>query len=96
MIWLAHPKSGSFCEGLAESYKAGAKSAGAEVKMIRLAEMDFDANAFAGYGDERPELEPDLVAWQETISWADHIVVVHPYWWAGMPGRAKALRISAT
>jgi len=91
MIWLAHPQKKSFCEGLADSYQAGAKSAGAEVKMMRLAEMKFDANRQVGSGSEQPTLEPDLITWQKAISWADHIMVIHPYWWAAMPGRAKAV-----
>ena len=45
-----------------------------------LAEMAFDTS-FDGYGEDALPLEPDLLAWQDGISWADHILIVHPYWW---------------
>ncbi|MAI44822.1 MAG: hypothetical protein CBC34_002735 [Hyphomicrobiaceae bacterium TMED74] len=31
------------------------------------------------------------LAWQENIAWADHILIVHPYWWGAMPTKAKAV-----
>jgi putative NADPH-quinone reductase len=52
--------------------------------------MRFDPY-FEGYGPDMPALEPDLLAWQENIAWADHLLIVHPYWWGAMPARAKAV-----
>ena len=51
--------------------------------------MDFDP-AFEGFENMAP-LEPDLVAWQEAVAWADHVMIIHPYWWAAMPTKAKAV-----
>lgn len=89
-IWVAHPKADSLNAALADAYAAGARAEGAEVRRMDLADMQFNAD-FRGYGPDAPALEPDLVAWQENIAWADHIFIVHPYWWAAMPARAKAL-----
>jgi len=89
-IWVAHPRSHSLCGGIADSYQAGALATGAEVRRIDLAEMSFDTS-FDGYGEDALPLEPDLLAWQDGISWADHILIVHPYWWGAMPTRAKAV-----
>jgi putative NADPH-quinone reductase len=93
-IWLAHPRADSLCGAMADAYGRGAEGAGAEIRRINLGEMDF-APAFTGYDDpyakEQAALEPDLRAWQEAIAWADHVVVVHPYWWGGMPAMAKAV-----
>ena len=36
-----------------------------------------------------PPLEPDLLEWQQGIAWADHLLIIHPYWWGAMPTRAK-------
>ena len=81
------------CKG-SDAPDAPAEGAGAEIRRINLGEMDF-APAFSGYDDpyakEQAALEPDLRAWQEAIAWADHVVVVHPYWWGAMPTRAKAV-----
>ena len=90
-IWMAHPRANSLCSGLADAYQAGAREAGATVRRMDLHAMRFDAY-FEGYGGAEPlPLEPDLLAWQEGITWADHLIVVHPYWWGAMPARAKAV-----
>ncbi len=89
-IWVAHPKAGSLCEGLADSYQAGVERSGAEVRRMNLSDMSFDMN-FEGYGENARALEPDLLEWQENVRWADHLFFVHPYWWAAMPTKAKAV-----
>lgn len=90
-IWIAHPKAGSLCESIGRSYQTGALREGAEVRVMKLNEMTFDMDSFEGYNDHMPPLEPDLKAWQDNIAWADHILIVHPYWWATMPYKAKAV-----
>ncbi len=88
-IWVAHPKSGSLCEAIANAYQSGAKLEGAEVRRMNLSEMSFDMNGFTGYNDDMPELEADLQQWQDNVSWADHLFIVHPCWWGAMPAMAK-------
>lgn len=89
-IWVAHPKAGSLCAALADAYQSGVEAAGAEAIRMDLADMAFDPH-FEGYDGDEPPLEPDLIAWQEAINWADHVMVIHPYWWGAMPTRAKAV-----
>lgn len=89
-VWVAHPKMASFCSALADAYVSGLETRGALVRRMDLAEMDFDMN-FSGYGPDAPALEPALQRWQENIDWADHVLVVHPYWWGAMPTKAKAV-----
>jgi len=89
-IWVAHPKSGSSCAGIADAYQAGAEARGATVRRMDLNTMTFDP-AFQGFGADAPALEPDLAAWQANIAWADHLLIVHPYWWGAMPTQAKAV-----
>jgi putative NADPH-quinone reductase len=89
-IWVAHPRATSFCSALADAYEAGASEAGATIRRMDLNAMRFDPH-FEGYGPDMPALEPDLAAWQENIAWADHLLIVHPYWWGAMPARAKAV-----
>lgn len=90
-VWAAHPRAGSLSEGLAEAYAGGAQQAGAEVRMLKLSDMAFDTSGFAGYGHANAPLEPDLQRWQEAITWCDHMLWVHPYWWGAMPAQAKAV-----
>jgi NAD(P)H dehydrogenase (quinone) len=88
-IWVAHPKPSSFNAALAARYAKGAEAKGAEVRTMALADMQFDQD-FDGY-DTPQTLAPDLATWQENILWADHVMIVHPYWWGAMPARAKAV-----
>lgn len=91
-IWVAHPKPGSLNAALAARYAEGARARGAEVRIMELSDMQFAAD-FDGYGadhDATP-LAPDLQRWQDNVTWADHVLIVHPYWWGAMPARAKAV-----
>lgn len=88
-IWVAHPKPNSLNAALAARYAKGAEENGADVRIMALADMDVDQD-FDGY-DKRRELTPDLAEWQENIRWADHVMIVHPYWWGAMPSKAKAV-----
>lgn len=90
-IWVGHPRLDSLCAGLADAYERAARASGAQVERMDLAAMDFNSDAFDGYGEETPGLEPDLVRWQHHITWAEHLLFVHPYWWGAMPARAKSV-----
>jgi putative NADPH-quinone reductase len=88
LIVLGHPNKESFCGALAASYREGAAAAGAEVRELDLGDLHFDPILRLGY-KEIQELEPDLVAAQDSIKWADHIVWVYPIWWGTMPALLK-------
>ncbi|BAP32697.1 quinone family NAD(P)H dehydrogenase [Chryseobacterium sp. StRB126] len=83
-----HPNKESFNFGVAEAYKNGAKEAGAEIKEITIADLNFNPNLQFGY-QKRMELEPDLLNAWEIILWADHLVWIHPVWWGGLPALMK-------
>ena len=85
-IWVAHPKAGSLNAALAERYAKGARDKGAEVRIMHLSDMEPEA----GYSDDQ-NLSPDIQVWQDNIRWADHVMIVHPYWWGAMPAQAKAV-----
>ncbi|MNF30024.1 hypothetical protein D3C84_107420 [compost metagenome] len=88
LIINGHPNKESFNFGLVAAYKKGALQAGAQVKEIVIAELDFNPNLQFGY-QKRTELEPDLIEAWEKIKWADHMVWVHPVWWGGLPAITK-------
>lgn len=87
-IIVGHPYPDSYCNALAHAYAAGAERSGAEVRLLDLSRMSFDPNLKHGY-HRRTELEPDLIAAQETIRWANHLVFVYPNWWGSMPAVLK-------
>lgn len=88
LVILGHPALDSLCAGMATAYMEGAQIAGAQVRRLDLAALEFDPLLHAGYRDEQP-LEPDLLAAQADIAWAEHLVWVYPIWWGAMPALLK-------
>lgn len=88
LIIQGHPDEESYCRALGNAYKMGAISEGAEVQEIVVSEISFNPSLNFGYR-KRTELEPDLLAAQDKIKWADHLVIIYPLWWGGMPALLK-------
>ncbi len=83
-----HPNAESFCFGLAAAYKNGALADGGRLKEIVVRDLNFSPNLAYGY-QKNPIQEIDLVKCKELITWADHLVWIHPVWWGGLPAIAK-------
>jgi putative NADPH-quinone reductase len=88
VIINGHPKKGSFCNVLCDTYKAAANASGNEVVLINLYELKFNLDLQNGFSSPE-ELEPDIIFAQEKIKWAQHIVIVHPVWWGSVPALLK-------
>lgn len=87
-VFLGHPDATSFGGAIARAYAQAARAAGAEVREINLADLTFDPVLWHGY-NEIQTLEPDLVAAQDTIGWADVLVFAYPTWWGSTPALLK-------
>ena len=81
LIILGHHTANSLCGALADAYAQGAQSFGNEVRRIAIGDLSF--NPVIRDVELMMELEPDLVAAQEAILWAQHIVLFYPIWWGG-------------
>ncbi|SFD17825.1 NAD(P)H-dependent oxidoreductase [Flavobacterium phragmitis] len=88
LIINGHPNPESFNFGIAESYKNGAITSGAQIETITIAALKFNPNLQFGY-QKRTELEPDLLESWDKIKKADHLVWIHPVWWGGLPAITK-------
>ncbi len=88
ILALTAAPTGSFCEALAAAYRDGAQSAGHDVRSIDLGRLAFDPVLRQGYR-EIQALESDLLAAQESIRWAQHLVFAYPLWWGTMPALLK-------
>jgi putative NADPH-quinone reductase len=88
LIINGHPDKESFNHGLSEAYRKGAEKSNAEIKEIKIRELNFSPNLEFGYR-KRTELEPDLLVAQEKLKWADHIVWFYPVWWGSVPAIMK-------
>jgi NAD(P)H dehydrogenase (quinone) len=88
LIIEGNPHPGSYCSALATAYQQAALSAGHEVHLVHLHEVDFDLNLRHGYRERTP-WEPGLEAVWGKIQAADHLVWVYPTWWGTMPALLK-------
>ncbi|MBS0191012.1 MAG: NAD(P)H-dependent oxidoreductase [Phycisphaerales bacterium] len=87
-VLCGNPVSGSLCEEFARSYAAGASQGGHECRCSFVGQLRFDPNLRYGY-HQRLELEPDLLAAQESMRWAQHLVFIYPTWWGSLPALMK-------
>jgi putative NADPH-quinone reductase len=86
-----HPGRLSFSAALAQAYRAGAEGAGHQVRTATLSDMAFNPDLGQSGFRNAPALEPDLDAFRSALTWAEHIVLVAPMWWGGLPAKAKGL-----
>lgn len=88
LVILGHPSTNSFCGALTECYVEAARRAGHDVRVVRLGDLNFDPILHEGYQQIQP-LEPDLLRAQADITWAEHLALVFPIWWGGIPALMK-------
>jgi putative NADPH-quinone reductase len=87
-IIVGHPLSDSLSGSFAKLYQTGAKSRGAQVKIVYLGDLKFDPILRHGY-KQHQEWEPDLKNTVDKLLWADHWVFVTPVWWGDMTALLK-------
>jgi putative NADPH-quinone reductase len=81
------PNPSRFIHAAADAYANGARGAGHEVKLIRIAELDFPLiRSFAQWNDTPP---PPIADAQGDFSWAEHIVIFYPMWLGDVPALLK-------
>jgi putative NADPH-quinone reductase len=91
VIIQGHPdrQAAHFGHALADMYAQGAEEAGHEVRHIHVAALDFPLLRSKDDWDTLPcpaSLQPS----QQTIQWADHLVILFPLWLGSMPAMLKA------
>lgn len=91
LITTLHPARLSLCAGLAQAYQRGAIEAGHQLRHATLSDMQFDPDFGQATFRNAPALEDDLLRFREDLLWAEHLVLVVPLWWGGLPAKAKGL-----
>jgi NAD(P)H dehydrogenase (quinone) len=90
LVFLGHPDQQSFCGAMAERALELDLARGNDVELLRLADLHFSAPVSRRAEDDRAP-EPDVLRFRDAIRAADHLVLIFPIWWGGMPGRFKSL-----
>uniref|UniRef100_B0T1S4 NAD(P)H dehydrogenase (Quinone) n=1 Tax=Caulobacter sp. (strain K31) TaxID=366602 RepID=B0T1S4_CAUSK len=91
LVLLGHPdcRPERFGYALATAYAEAAAAAGHWVRRIDLAEIDTPF--LAGQWEFESPPPPYILAVQQDILWAEHIVLLFPLWLGATPARLKAL-----
>ena len=83
-----HPEADSFGAALADAFVEGGRSAGHDVRVLSLRDLDFDP-VLRHRSKRFEDVEPDILAARASITWADHIMIQYPTWWASTPALLK-------
>jgi putative NADPH-quinone reductase len=83
------PSPERFCRALAAAYRKGAEAAGHEVREIDVAALDFALLRQRGEWEGTPP-PASIRGAQETVQWAEHVVIVFPLWLGALPALLKA------
>ena len=90
LILQGHPDPAArhLCHALAEAYAEGARQAGHELRVVEIAQLDFPLLRSQQEWEQKP-LPAGLLSAQESIAWAEHLVIVFPLWLGDMPALLK-------
>ncbi|MCO4091744.1 MAG: NAD(P)H-dependent oxidoreductase [Sphingorhabdus sp.] len=90
-IFDAHPdpEPARYVHALADSYGAGARGAGHEVRQIMLGGINIPI-LHSREDWMQNDAPAEVKSGQDAILWADHIVFVYPLWLGDMPALLKA------
>lgn len=82
------PRGVHFGHALAEAYRRGAQAGGHELRHIDVAQLDFPLLR-TKEDWEKGEPPAAIRAAQETIRWANHLVMFYPLWAGDVPALFK-------
>ena len=90
LLIQGHPDHGSphYLHALADAYAQGARDAGHELRQVDVAELDFPLLRSKLEWESGP-LPATLLPAQQSIHWAEHLVLFFPLWLGGMPALMK-------
>ncbi|ETA51489.1 NAD(P)H-dependent oxidoreductase [Ponticoccus alexandrii] len=86
-----HPGGTSLSKRLSEVYAQAAIKAGHDVRLTHLHDLTFDPDFGEGSYKTLKPLEDDLKAVVANLGWSEHVVLLTPMWWGGVPAKLKGL-----
>lgn len=91
LIINGHPDADPrrLCAGLARACAEGAKAGGHAIRVLDLGRLDFPLIESRQDFEHTPP-PPVIAEAQESILWADHLILIFPLWLGGAPALVKA------
>ena len=95
LVIVGTPFAGSLNHALAQSYAEAARTGGAEVRVVDLANDAVPQHPSVRDEVRLPRtdadvpLTPEVAAYVADVDWADHLVFFFPQWWGSLPGALK-------
>ena len=89
LIIVAHPKQNSFSFAMANKYKEISEKKNFKVEMLDLYRDENQQPFFTYENANELVVTKEMKYYQNSISNADEIVFVFPYWWGSMPAILK-------
>ena len=83
------PAGGHFGHALADAYAEAATAGGHTVRRIAVAQLEFPLLRTQQEWQDGAA-PPSIREAQETLAWADHLLIVFPLWLGDMPALVKA------
>ena len=83
------PAGNRFCHALANAYATGAREGGHEVRQIDVARLAFPVLRTQEDFEHGTPVDSIREA-QQTIAWAEHLVICYPLWLGTLPALLKA------
>jgi putative NADPH-quinone reductase len=83
------PDPARFIHALASRYEEGAKASRHAVRRLNIAELDVTVLRRRSEW-EGSEMSADMRLAQETIHWAEHLLILYPLWLGEVPALLKA------
>lgn len=92
LIVYTHLNPESFTKAVTDKVESLAMAKGEDVEVIDLYADGF--NPVLGYSDIESmfmgkETSDEILAYQEKVSWANHVTFIYPLWWGQMPAMLK-------
>lgn len=87
LIINGHPNINSFTSQIAKTIQQNNLKENKQSELLNLCELKFNP-VFEGFSDKTP-LEDDIQSAQDSISKAQHIIIVSPIWWSTYPALLK-------
>jgi putative NADPH-quinone reductase len=83
------PRPERFCAALAEAYSQGAAAAGHDIRRLTVGSLEFPLIRSRGAFED---MDPPacIQEAQQLLTWAEHIVLIHPLWMGSAPAYLKA------